>query len=235
MKKILFVILLLVCNFAHAETITVTATTDGNIYALHANYATARDTVTGGSAATTNLAIGQALSGDYYVYRSFASFVLPSMESVTACTLYVNGDIDNSTTDFEVYIHTSTYTAIQVADYELFDGRQAAGVHNGSILNNTWNSSSYSAGWNTLVFNAAGLNSIATYSGGTIKIALISKEDFSNSAPSDAEFLSFDSSADGGTEPYLSITHTSRSRRNILYKNSPNKVYDTTRIPAYKP
>lgn len=190
---------------------SVIATNDGLVRNVAADtYTNVRDAATGGTAQTSQIGVGQNVIVSYYIFRGFASFAIPDMSACTACSLFLEGKEDNSTTDFGVYIHTSTYSnPITEGDYDLFDGHQASGIYNGTVLNNTWNSSSYSPTWNEFVFNAAGLAVVLAAKNTTLRLVLISKEDYDNSAPTDSEYIYFESSATAGKEPYLSLTYTS--------------------------
>jgi hypothetical protein len=76
-------------------------------------------------------------------------------------------------------------------------------------LNDAWNTSSFLLeDWNEIVFNNDGLAAIMTKQNDTFLIAMISKEDFDNSAPADKEYIWFYSTSTAGKEPYLSITYT---------------------------
>lgn len=186
---------------------SVTATNDGVVVNSDEVYDTARNAVTGSGTWNTTVQIGQVLSDN--IYRSFFSFAIPDMSALTATSMFLEGNSDLSTTDFEIYIHTSTYSnPLVVEDFDLFAGHQASGAYNGTVLNNTWNSSSYSATWNEIVFNAAGIAVILAAKNATLKLAAISKEDYNDSAPGGSERIIFESSATAGKEPYLSITYT---------------------------
>jgi len=187
----------------------VKASNDGYITSANANYDTARNAIAGNQAITIILYIGQLVTPIYGIRRPFASFQIPDMVSLTAASLFLNGAADFSTTDFDIYIHLSTYSDPLVKeDFDLFDGHQASGAYNGTILNNAWNSVDYSAGWNEIVFNAAGLSAVLAAKNSTLKIVLISKEDYDNSVPTYDEYCAFNSSETAGNEPYLSITYT---------------------------
>jgi hypothetical protein len=191
-------------------TSNVEATNDGYAYGYNFVYATSRDAATATGKSTVEMFVGQLLTGGsiYITDRAFLSFDIPDMSSISAASLFLEGAYDFSTTDFEIYIHTSTYSnPLVVGDYPLFDGRQTGGAHTGTVLNNTWNSSSYSATWNEIEFNVSGLLSIINSSGATWKIALISKEDYNNSAPTGNEYLGFHASATADKEPYLELTY----------------------------
>lgn len=210
-------------------TLTLTASNDGTLDGTGASYAESRDLATATSISTTALAIGQNATSNT-VERSFLSFALPSMHEVLAETLYVNGRADASTTDFEIYIHTATQSNPLVeGDYDLFDGRTAGAPHTGSILNAVWSSSSFSADWNMIVFNAAGRDTTVAHRDGTFRIAMISKEDYNNSAPGGTtEFLSFENSSTSGSEPYLSLLYVPplALTRTIIYDKNPNMLWN---------
>ena len=191
---------------------TIKASTDGLIYGGGVtDYPTARDAVTGVGVAADFLSAGQRLTAGptNNVFRTFMSFVgIPEMTSCDSCSLIMYGTLNKSTTDFHIYIYTSDYTAIQVSDYNTFDGWRAGHKHNGTVLNNSWNTSKFSLGdWNTLVFNASGKAAVLAQSEGTLKICVISREDQLYSFPADDEYVRFASHL-GATDPYISFTYT---------------------------
>lgn len=188
-------------------TTTVQATNDIGRVRIHATYTTARNFVTGDDAAS--IRVGQQFfSDDYYVYRVFLSFFIPSIPgTITAVSLFLEGKGYVLDTNFNIFIHTSTYIG-DSGDFIRFDGHQASGTYNGTILNYTWSSSSYSDDWNEIVFLAAGLAVVQAAKNSTLKLAAISQEDYYNSSPTNGEFVYFESSAVDGKEPYLSITYT---------------------------
>ncbi len=189
---------------------SIIATNNGYAYSDNTDpptYTDARNAITGSAKATNMFSVGQLI--DFRIGRGFASFVIPDMSSISAASLFLEGNGDASVVDFEIYINTSTYSSPLVKeDFDLFDGWQASGAYNGSILNNTWNSSSYSATWNEIVFNAAGLAAVLAKKNDTFKIVVLSKEDYNSSEPTDAEWINFESATTAGKEPYLSITYT---------------------------
>ncbi|MFA5186604.1 MAG: hypothetical protein WC551_09030 [Patescibacteria group bacterium] len=188
---------------------SVVATNDGFVNSADATFDTARNAAAGDYADASSLSIGLTKPSTYSVYRTFCSFAIPDMSAVSAASFFAYGLSDASTTDFEIYIHTSTYSDPLVKeDFDLFDGHQATGAYNGTVLNNTWDSSSYSATWNEIVFNAAGKSAVLAKKADTLKLVLISKEDFADSAPTGSEGVMFCPSTESGKEPYLSITFT---------------------------
>jgi len=188
---------------------TIEATNDGAVYNQDISYAATRDDTEGIGAATNRLYVGQTLA-NYGVYRAFASFAIPAMTACSACNLLLYGHTNGSTTDFNIYIHSSTYVdAPTITDFPLFDGRRTAQADNGTILNDAWNSSGFNLnGWNTITLNASGRADVLGAQGGTLKLCLISKEDYDNSEPADDEYLMFESSRTVNKEPYLDITYT---------------------------
>ena len=184
---------------------TITASQDGGMYNNGSvSYANSRDASAATSVNPNYMYVGQ--KSTYYIYRSFACFPIPELLTVTACSLYVNGAADFSDADFDIYIHgASEYKSTLTAeDYPHFDGRQTGQAHNGTVLNETWNSSSYSSDWNTIVFNSAGCDSVEDAAGDTLWIVLISKEDYNNSPHTQSEEVVFESSNHATDKPYLS-------------------------------
>ena len=188
---------------------SVTATNDGRIMSSGSDYATTRD-ASSATAYTGSVNIGQYYSSPtYIVIRSFFSFAIPDMTTLTAASFFGYTSGNQSYDDFGVYIHTSTYSSpIANGDFDLFDGHQASGAYNGTVLNNTWNSSSISGTWNEIVFNASGRSAIIAKKNDTFKMVLLSKKDYDNTTPTTEEYIAFYPSSTAGKEPYLSITFT---------------------------
>ncbi len=204
----------------------VKATNDGFVYrGEELTYALARDSAGEGNA-TAGLSVGQSKwnnggTYNYDVRHSFLSVAIPDMITITSCSLFLEGSVAPEGLDYEVYIHTSTYlNPLSNADFVRFAGRQVANPHNGTILNNTWNTSSYSANWNEIVFNAAGLAAVLAAKNNTLGIALISKGDYDNIAPdyngrAYPGLVSFESSYTAGKEPYLEIIYTTQITESV--------------------
>lgn len=200
---------------------SVVATNDGFLRASDVVYVTARDLTTANNAVNTTLNnIGQ--TNNYWVMRPFFSFAIPAMGSCTAGSLFLEGGTDASTTNFGIYLHTATYSnPLAVGDFASFNGHQTSGAYTGTILNDTWDTSSFSLNWNEIVLNAAGLTAVLAKSNSTLQLVALSKEDYDNSAPTGDEYVRFESSITAGKEPYLSITFTlpSVTTRSILSKD----------------
>jgi len=189
-------------------TTDIETTNDGRIRVYDEVYATARNDGPNPEVLTTQNTVGQSASGNFYLWRDFLSFVLPEMTAVTSVSLFLDGVSNSSDTDFDIYIFTSTYTnPLEVGDWGLFDGHQATGAYNGTILNDAWNSADYSDNWNEITFNADGRAAVLAAQGTTLKIVLISKEDYSSDQPGDDEYVIFSTTIHEGLEPYLKITY----------------------------
>ncbi|MBT4482443.1 MAG: hypothetical protein HOC71_02055 [Candidatus Latescibacteria bacterium] len=180
-------------------------------------YAENRDNDTGSNGHTgTYFYVGQyyddAPVENAQIDRAFFAFEIPNLASVSACTLYCNGYSDVSTNDFDIYIHGANEARPEItgdrADYSHFHGRQTGQVHNGTVLNNTWNSSSYSSGWNKFIFNSSGIDSVVNAASDTLWLCMISREDYDNSQPAveTGEFLYFEGLSENA--PYLALTYT---------------------------
>ena len=187
---------------------TITASCDGGMYrAGDGSYAESRDDSAATSVNVNSLYVGQ--KSNHYIFRSFMCFPIPELVTATACSLYVNGKSNFSDIEFDIYIHgASEYkSTLTVEDYPHFDGRQTGQPHNGIVLNETWNSTSYSSDWNVIVFNAAGRDSVEAAAGDTLWIVLISKEDYNNSPAIQSEEVVFESSNHATDKQYLSLTY----------------------------
>ena len=198
-------------------TTSVTVTNDGRVYANNATYTTARNANAG--TADGSIQIGQTTG--YYVIRSFFSFAIPNMATLTTASLFLYGYSDDSTTDFAIYLHTSNYSNPLVGeDFDQLDGWRASGTYVGTILNNSWNSSSYSTTWNQIDFNADGLTAILAKKNSIFKMVAISNEDYISSQPTQPENVWFLNSANTGKEPYLSITFTLQADGTVCTANA---------------
>ena len=123
---------------------------------------------------------------------------------------YVDGESDNSTVDFDVYIVASTHVdGVTTDDFDAYDGHRDGQADNGTVLNETWNSTSWAAAWNTIEFNSDGRAWILTNQGSEVAFCVYSKEDYDNGAPANdtREYLSFGSQLDAN-KPYLNIAYT---------------------------
>ena len=226
-------------NITFADT-TVTGYFVGNVYRSgEATYLGSRYNAVGATVDTTTYVyIGQGFNGSLYQNnRTFMSFDIPAFngDSLATARFYINGEGDVSATDFDVYILSAPNSGepLTTGDFDNFDGYQAGGAYNGEILNDTWNSVSYSANWNIITGNDACIDSINAHEEGTFKIVMVSKEDYTSSEPTANEQIRIDDDP----APYLLLTFIGddSNRRNVLYSKTPQVLYDKTRIPIWKP
>ncbi len=196
-------------------TTQVTGAADGQLgsSSFGGAYTTARDIATANFAiTTTEIIVGQRDAGGstYQIRRGYISFAIPDMASVSACTLFAYGKIDQSTTDYDVQLFASEYPpTLATADWDIFDGHQSSGAYNGTRLNDPVNTSAFSVeGWNPFLFNSDGLSAVSAKKDGTLGLIFISSRDSSSTQPSDQSLVIYYSSLTGGKEPYLSFTYT---------------------------
>ena len=193
------------------HTIQITANNCGDVRGGGWSYSAKRNAVTGAYYENTKVSVGQNDTPN--VFRGFLSFTIPEIPNIVSARIILFGETDYSTTDFNLIALTSTYgNPLSLTDYTLFDGHQTSGAYTGTVLNDAWNSSVYvDDGENTLTLNAAGLAALFAKKGDTVKIALISEEDYNESAPANPEWIHFYASAKPGFEPYLSLTYSTTS------------------------
>ena len=183
-----------------------TGTLSYKMYDRDGTYNTARDNGDADSNSSGGCSVGQKTTFD--VIRGYMEFPIPALSSVASCYLYTYGDADNSTTDFDIELFTGSWISMATSQWDAFDGWTAGSAHTGTNLAESWNTSSFSVGWNIIELNAAGRAAILAAQGTTIKIAMVSAEDVSRSEPTGDEYVSFESIASAGEEPFLRITET---------------------------
>jgi len=190
-------------------TSNVEATNDGSVYSSNATYTTARNAAAG-TGKLNSLYVGQAYSGGTYdIRRTFLSIVVPSIDNVVSASQFLYGVSDASTTDFYIYLHTSTYSDTLVKeDFDLFDGHQASGAYNGTVLNHRYHTAMFLKNWNEIVMNSSGRAAVLAAAGSTLKLAIISSIDYAGTAPTGLERVQFESVANAaGHESYMSIEY----------------------------
>lgn len=205
-----FLFLLVLCGSAWADSATSTAINaqSGELWAISRLWSSARDTT---AAATTasQYEVGRSFSTPLYTEcRSYLHFAIPSMKAALSCTLYVNGSVDQSDTDFGIQLYGArlykpTFT---VNDWVNFSNHGGAATpwDSTKVLNLTWRSESYDYGWNKIIFNTTGLDSITAAKGDTLWIVMLSNEEVAyNHAQIGQERVSFEY---GTNTPYLSMT-----------------------------
>ena len=204
MKKLLLIILvLLFAVTAYAETGTNTVT-----YWIRngeATYDATRNDGSGSNDSSSGPKVGQ--QAGYVVHRGYAHFTIPALGSCTSAYLYLYGDADVSTTDFEIMAYLGLWADNpSSAKWDQFQGWQASGVYNGTTFIDVgeWSTASGITGWNVIELNADGRAAILTAQGDTLKIAFISKEDVNYDAPAGDEYVSFEGFG-SAFAPYLRI------------------------------
>ncbi len=206
-------------------TTNLTTTVGGNTeYYGVSSWATTRDATTAIAADNNELKVGANYDGvNYRNKRTFLKFPVSivNLANVSAATLYLNGNADASTTNFNIYVVKGTQTgSISTAWYNDFTGWVSGSAHTPTYWSGAWNTSSYSAEWNTIPFIAAGLTAIQTANNDTLRVVLLENSwDIPNTAPTNVSYVFFEASTDAGTEPYLTITYTASSGQYTHFRN----------------
>lgn len=182
---------------------------DGFVYASNAVYATARAAATGTLDATaTTSQVGQQKNGNYYVLRSYlyasANGTIPIGSILNSASLYLYGQNDLSTTDFNLTITNGQpiypHEPLVAGDFDrtLYSG------DGGSASTSGFTTTGYFA----IPFNSTGLGWISTTN--TTKLCLMSDRDIAGTAPTGNEVVYYYNSEQSGTDkdPYLIVTYT---------------------------
>lgn len=185
-------------------------TGDGFVYSTNATYATAR-TGSGQFAATTFLRVGQYWDGSaYYCYEGFLGFdtsSIPDTDTVSAATLSIMLETDNSTTDFTTQARLFTWSGsgLTTADW-------TSGASLTETLLATLNSSGIVAVGNYADFTDSAMPANINKTGNT-EIRLNSSRHAAGNTPTGHEELRFYASVQTGTtqDPKLTVTHTAVS------------------------
>lgn len=186
------------------------STADAYFQSSSTTYATARagtGTLIAGSDLSSIGRAGQTLSGaDYFCYESLVSFDTSSIDDaavITDVALALSGSSDQSATDFVIQARLHDWGAsVTTADW-------VAGADLSSkTLLATWNTSGYSADYNTFTSETAFISNVSLT--GTTYILLCSKEQTDNSAPTGNEYVDFNSANTSGTsqDPKLTVTYS---------------------------
>lgn len=161
--------------------------------------------VSTGDLATVGMVIGRqkaTFEGLYYyrVQRGYLQVMLPA--GITTCeeaVIEFDGQADYSDTDFDLQVFAGTWTSVTSSGggiFNDFDGWQSLGAYTGTVLNETWNTSEYSATTkNKIRLNSTARDLIVTNTGAMLKLMILSKNDADNSAaPTGNEFVQFENS-----------------------------------------
>jgi hypothetical protein len=138
-----------------------------------------------------------------YVY--FDTSAIPDSATIASATLYLYGQADNSTTDFNLNIQsgmpTYPHDPLVAADFNT--------TYYSGIGCDPYNTSGFTiAGYNAITLSATGLTWISKT--GTTKLCLRSDEDVSASPPSGDEYVTVYAAEQAGTanDPYLVVNYT---------------------------
>lgn len=181
---------------------------NGNCNSQNNTYATAR---TGGTlAAANNHQVGQDFVTPTYAcveaFLIFNTSGIPDTDTVSDVVLSLDGNLDNSATDFVATAASTSYDGGAVLTTDWVDGSTLSG----QTTYATWNSSGYSANYNAFTSAGAAFNSAINLTGNTV-LMLYSDRHSAGTTPTGHEYVSFtDADAVGTTtDPKLDITHAS--------------------------
>jgi len=149
--------------------------------------------------------VGQTTA--FRIIRGYLNVTIPALGSCTSAYLYLYGKVDYSTTDFQIMVYEGAWAGtVSSAEWEQWDGWVPDGPHTGTTFVDIgeWSTSEFVVGWNVIELNAAGRAAVLAAQGGTLQLALISKEETDYSQPTDNEYVTFEGLA-GELDPYLRI------------------------------
>ena len=130
-KLIIIFCLILMVGSAYAETGVCTVTY--NIRNGEATYTATRNDVSGSNDSSGGPIVGQ--NADFKVWRGYLHFDVPAMGSCTSCYLYMYGDTDNSTTDFEIMAYLGEWAGNPSnTEWDEFDGWESSGSYTGTTF-----------------------------------------------------------------------------------------------------
>ncbi|MFH1320958.1 MAG: hypothetical protein ABII90_09940, partial [Bacteroidota bacterium] len=138
--------------------------------------------------------LGQAAIGDTLVSR--ISMRIPidfPLNEAYACSLFLTGTSDQSTTDFNIVGRLGTWDASDTLGraYFEFTGWQSGGAvaYTGDNIFETFSTANFHVGTDTLIFSQAGLAAVKAASNDTLRILMLSSRDVSASYPATAEYV----------------------------------------------
>jgi hypothetical protein len=217
---------------AGSVTVDIPITNDGGMYRTSlTSYEYARDYGNGDAIIPNPYYIGMPVTSNT-VWRSFLQGIIPAMSAAISASLFLSGNSNNADTTTGLHILGGSQSdPLVVTDFHAFDGFTAGAPHTGTKLNEAWDSTQYHGigdpdPWNELVFNAAGIAAIFAAAGTTMKLCLISSQDYDNDIPpATHEYLAFYSSGMGDAKvPFIRLTYV-----------DPNKDTFTTHQILSKP
>jgi len=190
---------------------TIDAGLQGAVRENDATYANARTATSGDGTIHTYPRVEHVLDENYYIYRGFLTFDLSGIDNnaiAIACSLIMDGNIDLTTSDYNIFILQATHSVIDVNTFNDFTGWDAGGNFSNVIkYNDGWNTVNYSNNNNYLPFNSTGIANLESEFGSSdFDIALLSENDIDGNVPSGAHenATQFSSSP----APYLTVWYT---------------------------
>lgn len=203
----------------HADTVTATATilspaSDGYLYNSASTYASAHNALTGTVYNSYNYIVGgQILYGNYGVDRSclfFDTSVVPDGATIENATLSLYVIFDESDTDFNVTIQSSTnypHLPIQSSDFYFNWYSGNGGSRNTSEI--------AGAGYWNITLSSTGESYVNDE--GYTRLMLRSSNDIANTAPTGNEYVTFNSRDAGEAyAPKLYVTYTVSGASTII-------------------
>lgn len=173
------------------------------------SFADARKATYGTAHNTSDLNVGIFTSNNR-LFRTFLRYFIPSgIDSIISAKIDAYGANDYSDTDFNIEAYAaydSGYTYNQLTGgFHRFYVWAASGSYGNSNYSDSWNSSTYQAGYGNLItFNQPGKDSVKAHSGDTLYVALLSGHDISNSLPNNNSAVFF---GDDAQSPRLIIEY----------------------------
>jgi len=184
------------------STTVVTATSVYNPYKVSDSWAGARDATTAGGDGSSPYTVGS--SDSWMSARLLMRFPLPAMASCSACTLWAyQNDIEGAGDSLYVFSAHSFGSTNTSADFINFNGWVSGSAHNGTALSAP-KPFPAAPGLFSMIFNAAGIDSVMISTNDTLRLVLIDARDYRNVAPEAG--ASFENRISGS--PYIGFTYT---------------------------
>ena len=137
-----------------------------------ATYDATRNDASGSNDSSSGGKIGQATG--FNLDRGYLHFDIPALDSCASAYLYLYGESDSSSTDFELMAYNGEWADNpSSAKWDEFDGWESSGAYSGTtwIDVGEWSTSDFVAGWNVIELNSVGRDSIYANAGGELKFA----------------------------------------------------------------
>lgn len=177
----------------------------GRLYAVgYGSYTDARDATTG-EYSQAMIIVGRKYSvGDdtHWIYRTVLEFSIPAdLDTCEDAFIDLIGNGDFSDVNFEIQLVEGNFSGVPASGFfNDFEGWNAVDDYSVTTLNETWETTEFSAaGHNYIRGNAALRDLIVANAGGTVKLMLISERDsdFTNnsSGASGDEYVQFEAAS----------------------------------------